>query len=152
MKLSSALQINQQNIRTREFEMAGQKLKVRVPLSSEMEAITKAVDATEWQKKYDEMAAGFKESGSFGETKIEITEDDVLVDGKSIKELAQQSAQMEERITQMIRLLVPSQEGFDMNTITYKDIEDEFPFAVQIEMMKKIIEVIAPGYEETRKN
>lgn len=152
MKLSSALQINQQNIRTREFEMAGQKLKVRVPLASEMEAITKAVDAAEWQEKYNEMAAGFKESGNFGETKIEITEDDVLVDGKSIKELAQQSAQMEERITQMIRLLVPSQDGFDMNTITYKDIEEEFPFAVQIEVMKKIIEVIAPGYEEIRKN
>ena len=62
------------------------------------------------------------------------------------------SAKTEERIVQMVRLLVPAEDGFDMSQISYADIEAEFPFAVQIELMKKISEVISPGYEETRKN
>lgn len=147
MKLSQSLNINTNNIRIREFTMAGQKLRVRVPLASEMEVISKAVDDSEWQNKFEELKKTFAENES-----VEQTEDDVLVEGKSLKDLAMMSAKTEERITQMMRLLVPVDEGFDMSQITYSDIESEFPFSVQIEMMKKIAEVISPGYEESRKN
>jgi hypothetical protein len=147
MKLSQSLNINANNIRIREFTMAGQKLRVRVPLASEMEVISKAVDDAEWQGKFEELKKSFAESEN-----VEQTEDDFLVEGKSLKELAMMSAKTEERITQMMRLLVPVDEGFDMSQISYSDIESEFPFSVQIEMMKKIAEVISPGYEESRKN
>lgn len=149
MKLSQSLKINSDNIRIREFTMAGQKLRVRVPLASEMEAITKAVDDVEWQSKFEDLQKSF---AADPDAKLEQVEDDVTVNGKSIKELAIMSAKTEERIVQMIRLLVPAEEGFDMSQISYADIEAEFPFSVQIEMMKKISEVISPGYEETRKN
>lgn len=149
MKLSQSLKINSDNIRIREFTMAGQKLRVRVPLASEMEAITKAVDDVEWQGKFEDLQKSF---AADPDAKLEQVEDDVTVNGKSIKELAIMSAKTEERIVQMIRLLVPAEEGFDMSQISYADIEAEFPFSVQIEMMKKISEVISPGYEETRKN
>lgn len=149
MKLSQSLKINSDNIRIREFTMAGQKLRVRVPLASEMEAITKAVDDVEWQTKFEELKKSFADDP---DAKIEEVEDDVTVNGKSIKELAIMSAKTEERIVQMVRLLVPAEDGFDMSQITYADVEAEFPFSVQIEMMKKISEVISPGYEETRKN
>jgi hypothetical protein len=153
MKLSSALNINLNNIRIREFTMAGQKLRVRVPLASEMEAISKAVDAVDWLQKYAEMSAPFiKDKSEIESEEIKFLDDDIIVDGKSLKELATLTAKTEERITQMIRLLVPANEGDDMNTITYADIDEAFPFAVQMEVMKKIIEVISPGYEETRKN
>lgn len=149
MKLSQSLKINSDNIRIREFTMAGQKLRVRVPLASEMEAITKAVDDVEWQAKFEELKKSFADDP---DAKIEEVEDDVTVNGKSIKELAIMSAKTEERIVQLVRLLVPAEDGFDMSQITYADVEAEFPFSVQIEMMKKISEVISPGYEETRKN
>lgn len=149
MKLSQSLKINSDNIRIREFTMAGQKLRVRVPLASEMEAITKAVEDVEWQAKFEDLKTSF---AADLEATIEHLEDDVIVNGKSIKELAIMSAKTEERIVQMVRLLVPAEEGFDMSQISYADIEAEFPFSVQIEMMKKISEVISPGYEETRKN
>jgi hypothetical protein len=149
MKLSETLKINSENIRIREFTMAGQKLRVRVPLASEMDVITKAVDDVEWQSKFDNLKTLF---AADPDATIEHLEDDVMVNGKSIKELAIMSAKTEARIVHMIRLLVPSIEGFDMNRISYADIEEEFPFSVQIEMMKKISEVISPGYEETRKN
>lgn len=149
MKLSQSLKINSDNIRIREFTMAGQKLRVRVPLASEMEAITKAVDDVEWKSKFEELKKSF---AADPDAKIEHLADDVMINGKSIKELAVMSAKTEARIVHMIRLLVPAEEGFDMSQITYADIEAEFPFSVQIEMMKKISEVISPGYEETRKN
>jgi hypothetical protein len=149
MKLSQSLKINSDNIRIREFTMAGQKLRVRVPLASEMETITKAVDDVEWQAKFEDLKKSF---AADPDAKIEQVEDDVTVNGKSIKELAIMSAKTEERIVQMIRLLVPAEDGFDMSQISYADVEAEFPFSVQIEMMKKISEVISPGYEETRKN
>ena len=52
----------------------------------------------------------------------------------------------------MLEFIKQAGNGIDMNTITYADIDEAFPFAVQMEVMKKIIEVISPGYEETRKN
>jgi len=149
MKLSQSLKINSDNIRIREFTMAGQKLRVRVPLASEMEAITKAVDDVEWQGKFEDLKTSFVADP---EAIIEHLENDVMINGKSIKELAIMSAKTEARIVHMIRLLVPAEDGFDMSQISYADIEAEFPFSVQIEMMKKISEVISPGYEETRKN
>jgi hypothetical protein len=129
MKLGATLNINPDNIRIREFTMAGQKLRVRVPLASEMEAISKAVDDAEWQAKFESLKESFS---SDPEAVIEQTEDDVLINGKSIKELAIMSAKTEERIVQMVRLLVPTIEGFDMNRISYADVDEEFPFAVQI--------------------
>jgi hypothetical protein len=149
MKLSNALNVNQ-NIRIRSFTLGGQNFRVRVPLASEMEEISRVVAAVNSKSKFEEMSKPLREIED--QEKIQITDDDLIVDGKSIKELAQLTAQTEERILQLIRLLVPAQEGFDMNEILYEDVNAEFPFAVQLELMRKIAEVISPGYEETRKN
>ena len=62
------------------------------------------------------------------------------------------TAQTEQRILEMVKLLVPEVDGANMEDLTYEEINSEFPFPVQLELMKKIAEVISPGYEETRKN
>ena len=153
MKLSGALNINQNNIRTRSFKLGGQDFKVRVSLSSEMEGIGNRVNEVNSESKFAEMMAPLLEKKSELESEtIKFVDDDAIVDGKSIKALAKLTAQTEHRITEMIRLLVPAQEGFDMESISYEDINSEFPFAIQLELMKKITEVISPGYEEIRKN
>lgn len=149
MKLSSALNVNQ-NIRIRSFTLGGQNFRVRVPLASEMEEISKAVDAVNSDAKYEELSKPLRDINDA--EKVQITDDDIFVDGKSVKELSKLTVQTEERILQLVRLLVPAQDGFDMAQISYDDINAEWPFAVQLELMRKIADVISPGYEETRKN
>lgn len=153
MKLSGALQINQNNLRIRSFTLGGQAFRVRVPLASEMEAISKAVDEKDWSAKHSEMMQPLLEKKEEIESDAIVFDgDNAIVDGNSIKDLAILTAKTEERITQMVRLLVPVDNEFDMSQIQYDDINSEFPFAVQLELMKKIAEVISPGYEEIRKN
>jgi hypothetical protein len=153
MRLSEKLKINQDVLRTRSFTLAGQKFKVRVPLAVELEAINKRISEIDGQEKVDEFLQPLLDKKSILESEsIIYLEDDVIVDGRSTKELAKLTAQTEQRILEMVKLLVPEMEGINMEEITYQEIKEEFPFPVQLELMKKISEVISPGYEEARKN
>lgn len=153
MKLSESLKINSKNIRIREFTMAGQTLRVRVPLSSEMEAMNDRVKNAAWEDQYKKMVDPLLEKkDSFDNEEIKFTDDDVFINDKSIKELAKVAAQTNARIVEMFKLLVPVVDGADLSGLTYEDVESEFPFSVQLDISKKIAEVISPGYEETRKN
>ena len=153
MKLSELLKVNQETLRTRTFTMAGQKFKVRVPLAIELEAINKRVSEVDAGPKTKELLDPLMEKKKeLQSDNIVYTKNDVIVDGRSTRELAKMTAQTEQRILEMIKLLVPEMEGASMDALTYQEINDEFPFAVQLELMKKIAEVISPGYEEARKN
>jgi DNA polymerase II large subunit len=81
---------------------------------------------------------------------VVVTEDDVVIEGRSTKELVQTILQMENRMVEYIRLLVPVNGTLD--EITYEDIEAEWPTAVQLEVLAKISEAIQPGYKDSRKN
>jgi hypothetical protein len=153
MKLSESLKINAENIRIREFSMAGQKLRVRVPLASEMDAVNEKVKNTEWKEQYDKIVAPLLEKKEmFSDDEIKFLDDDVIVNERSMKEMAKMSAQTNARILEMFKLLVPAAEGDDFSQLTYEEIENEFPFSVQLEISRKIAEVISPSYEEARKN
>ena len=153
MKLSESLKINSNNIRIREFTMSGQSLRVRVPLASEMEAMNERVKNVSWEDQYKKMTDPIIEKKeTFDNEEIQFTDDDVIINGKSTKELAKVAAQTNARIVEMFKLLVPVIDGADLSDLTYADIESEFPFSVQLDVSKKIAEVISPGYEETRKN
>ena len=107
----------------------------------------------EWQSHYEKLSAPLLEKKETleGES-FKFLDDDVIINDKSMKEMAQLTAQTNARIVEMFKLLVPVIEGEDMSQLTYEDIEAEFPFSVQLEVSRKIGEVIAAGYEETRKN
>lgn len=152
MKLSSALKVDPNTIRTRSFTIAGQTLKVRVPLASEMELMNERVNNAEFEAMYQKMAGPLLENKDAvtGET-ITFDGDDILVDGKSLKNMAKQAAQTNARILEMFKLLVPAVD-FDMSQLTYEMIEEEYPFSIQLDISKKIAEVISPGFEEARKN
>jgi hypothetical protein len=47
-------------------------------------------------------------------------------------------------------LLVPEEEGFDMDTITYSMIEELFPFTIQMQLVELISDTISPSYKETK--
>ncbi len=81
---------------------------------------------------------------------MELVDGDAVIDGRSTKELVETAMKVENRITEMFKLLVPA-DG-QANDLTYQDIEDELPFAVQLEMIKAIQEAIQPNYGDSRKN
>jgi hypothetical protein len=139
------------NLRTKSFELAGYNFKVRVPLTKELDAMQERIekfDQAEFQKRFDKMTSSFRQSQAI--EGIVVTDDDVVVEGRSTKELVQTILQMENRMVEYIRLLVPVNGTLD--EITYEDIEAEWPTAVQLEVLAKISEAIQPGYKDSRKN
>ena len=148
-KLSSAFgEIS--NLRTKSFELAGYDFRVRIPLTKELDAMQERIekfDQAEFQKRFDKMTASFRTGVIDG---VVVTDNDVIVEGRSTKELVETILQMENRMVEYIRLLVPVNGTLD--EITYEDIEAEWPTAVQLEILAKISESIQPGYKDSRKN
>lgn len=147
MKLSAAFGDTTQ-LRTKTFELGGHTFKVRIPLTKELEDIgkrTDVLDEAKFKERYEKASAGFKEAEG-----VEIKKDDVIVEGRSTKELVRSAMKMENRIVEFVKLLVP--ETGNLDGLTYEDIEAEWPFSIQIEMLEKISEAIQPGYKDSRKN
>jgi len=139
------------NLRTKTFELGGHTFKVRIPLSKELDALHERVtkiDQEEFKKRFDKMTSSFRESGAI--EGIVVTEDDVVVEGRSTKDLVETILQMENRMVEYIKLLIP--ENGTLDGITYEDVEAEWPMAVQLEILAKISEAIQPGYKDSRKN
>ena len=138
------------NLRTKTFELAGYNFKVRVPLTKELDAMQERIekfDEAEFQKRYDKMTSSFRAGTLDG---VVVTDNDVIIEGRSTKELIETILQMENRMVEYIKLLVPVNGTLD--EITYEDIEAEWPTAVQLEILAKISEAIQPGYKDSRKN
>jgi hypothetical protein len=137
-------------IRTRTFTAGGFEFKVRVPLTAELNALQKRVaeiDPIKLEARFKEMTSDLVDMPEAG---IEVKEDDVIINGKSTKELATAVLTMENRIVEYVRLLIPA--NGSMDDITYEDIEAEWPLAVQMQIMDAISEAIQPGYKDARKN
>jgi hypothetical protein len=148
-KLSSAFKIND-SIRIKTFELGGHSFKVKVPLNKELEDIGNRIvniPKEEIDSRLKKMTSALTTEKVEG---VEVTENDVIVDGKSTKETIVAVAQMERRVVEYIKLLVPDSGSLD--DLTYQDVEEEFPFSVQIELVEKISESIQPGYKDARKN
>lgn len=146
---------NKDLLRVRSFELNGQPFRVKVPLTAELEAMHKRVNSPseELVKKYfDQLAGGLLEKKSeLKDERIQFKDGDVILEGRSVKEVAYNKAITESRIVEMFKLLVPEEKGFDMDSITYSMIEELFPFSIQLEMMELIAKAISPEYADNRK-
>ena len=141
---------NSDGLRLKTFELGGQIFRVRIPLTKEMEAIEERIsniDAEEEQRRFDKMVAGFKDSSVEG---VDIVDGDVIVDGRSTRDMVRMVLKMENRVVEFIKMLVPVDGTLD--DLTYEEIEAEWPMSVQLDILAKINEVISPGYKEERKN
>jgi hypothetical protein len=152
-RLSSALGSTyaSDSLRTKTFELGGHTFKVRVPLTREMELIQERIeiiDESEYKARFEKMTTSFKDSTAV--EGIVVTDDDVIIEGRSTRELVRSIMQMENRTVEYIKLIVPEHDNLD--DITYKDIDEEWPFQVQLEVLNKISEAIQPGYKDSRKN
>ena len=148
-RLSTALKTTQQ-IRTKSFELAGSVFKVVVPLTKQLEEITqRIIDVPEEdiQVRLKKMTEALTSNELEG---VEVKDDDVVVNGISTKETIKSVLQMERKIVEYFKLLVPVEGTLD--GLTYEEIDSEFPLQVQFELLEKITEVIQPGYKDARKN
>jgi hypothetical protein len=158
-KLSSAFgekyQAKRKDLLTRSFVLNGHTFKVRIPLVIESDAIYKKVsnpDDETIEKIYQEITAPLRQFENNQTEDFEFTDTDILVEGRSMREAAKNKAITEARITEFFKLLVPEMEGVTLEDLTYTDIEEEFPIAVQMLIVEKIGEVISPTYREARGN
>jgi hypothetical protein len=137
-------------IRTKSFTVGGYQFNVRVPLTVEVTALQERisqVDQDKLQAKFEDMTKEIRKSPVDG---VEVTETDVIIDGKSTRELASAVLMMEQRVVEYIRLLVPVNGTLD--DITYEEIEAEWPLSIQMEIVERVNEAIQPGYKDSRKN
>jgi hypothetical protein len=158
-KFSSAFgdkyQANKKNLLTRSFELGGHTFKVRIPLISESEAIYKRVaepNEEYVEKSYIEITKPLRQFENNQTEEFKFVDNDILVEGRSMREAAKNKAITEARITEFFKLLVPELEGASLEDLTYTDIQDEFPISVQMMIVEKISEVISPTYRDARGN
>jgi hypothetical protein len=139
------------HLRTKTFELGGHVFKVRIPLTKEMDLIETAIttiDDKALNERYKKMSSSFHDGIVLDG--VIVTDDDVIIEGRSTKELARSVILMEQRIVEYIKLLIP--ENGDWNDLTYEEVDAEWPMTVQLEMIAKISETIQPGYKDSRKN
>ena len=149
MKLGAALKIND-TLRVKKFALNGHVFKVKVPLGGELDFINKKmyeISDEEIKPRLEKMKKALEDVKA---DNIVVSEDDIVVDGKSIKETVTSVLYMEKMIVEYFRFLVPVEGNF--NDLTYADIEAEFPLQIQLEMLEGISEAIQPGYKEAKKN
>lgn len=148
-RLSSALNISD-SIRYKTFQLGSNTFKVKVPLTNELEKMTErylTVDESLLKDRLEKMTVAIRASG---QENVQVTEDDVIVDGKSSKETVKSIIQMEQRITEYVKLLVPA--NGEINDLTYEEIEEVFPLQIQLELLENIMDAIQPGYKDAQKN
>ena len=155
-KLGSALgkkfEENRISILTRTFELGNHTFKVRVPSVQEIESIYeyfKNPDEKEIEEIYQELSKDLIKFKDETNDSVEFKDNDIIVDGRSIREAAKNKSTIQHRIVEYIKFLIP-EDGQTLEGIEYKDIEEEFPLAIQLTLVDKINEVIAPDYKESR--
>lgn len=150
--LGSKYQENKLSIVTRTFELGNHTFKVRVPSVKEIEDIYdyfKNPDETKVQTIYDELTKDILKFKDEAPDNIKYEENDIVVDGRSLKEAAKQKCALQHRIVEYIKFLVP-ENGQSLDDLEYKDVEDEFPLSIQLTLVDKINEVISPDYKDIK--
>lgn len=140
---------NKLRIMTRTFEMGGHTFKVRVPQVGELEAIynfKKLPDDSDVEAAYQTMIKDLK---TVDDPDVVATDNDVVVQGRSMRQAAITKLELQHRIVEYFKLLIPETDE-SLTDLEYADIESEFPLSIQLEFIEKINQTISPDYKETR--
>ncbi len=139
-------------------------LKVRIPVKREMEALIASITEPDeakvefiylqlsapLRKTLEEADKDFLEALNKDQEKIKVTDNDVVVDGTSVRYVAKMTAISQLQVEKYFSLL-QSATGEPI-TESYDEIAEEFPEAVIKEIVSKIDEAIKPNYKESKKN
>jgi hypothetical protein len=153
--LGSQYESKRKGLFIRQFELGGYTFKVKVPTVAESDAIYERIqnppDAA-IEEVYNEIAKPLDQFKDQASEEFQFLENDILVNGRSLRETAKLKLTTQNRITEFVKLLIPETDGDSLADLTYKEIEEEFPMAVQIALLEKISEAISPNYKESRGN
>jgi hypothetical protein len=152
-KLATALgkkyEENRLSVLTRSFELGDHTFKVRVPSVQEIEAIYNYFKNPNEEKVEIEYQRMLKEFDGLKEKEgVEIKDNDMVIDGRSMRETAKNKHILQHRIVEYIKFLIP--ETGSLEDINYEDVETEFPLSVQMTLVEKINEVISPEYKDIK--
>jgi len=139
-------------------------LKVRIPVKREMEALIASITEPDeakvetiylqlsapLRKTLEEADKDFLEALNKDQEKIKVTDNDVVVDGTSVRHVAKMTAISQLQVEKYFGLL-QSATGEPI-TESYDEIAEEFPEAVIKEIIARIDEAIKPNYKESKKN
>ncbi len=139
-------------------------LKIKVPLKKEMEQINSLIFSPPKEKvdrTFDRIAAPMLQTLEEGgeefikalnsnKQSVVVTDDDLIMDGVSLRQVAQYQAIEEIKIEQYFHLLV-SELGNEIDE-SYEQICAEFPEFVIKEIVESIQAAIAPDYKNAKKN
>ena len=139
-------------------------LRVRIPIKKEMEAITDSISNPEpdfIQAIYESLANPIKESAAEGgddflkafnaeSDRLVIKDDDVILDGTSLRNAALLTAMWQTKVESMFHLL-QSETGEPINE-SYEQITEEFPESVIRLIVDEIEQAIKPDYRSAKKN
>lgn len=155
-KLSNALgskyQEHRLSVMTRRFVLGDHTFEVRVPSVSEVEKIYdyfKNPDAELVAKTFAEITLELVEVKDTNPAGVVYSADDIVVEGRSMLETAKNKVILQYRVVEYFKFLIP-EAGQSLDDLTYADIEDEFPLAIQIQFIDKISEVISPSYKDIK--
>lgn len=140
------------------------ELKVRVPLKQEMESINETivdVDEIKVQALYDKLSSGIRKTLDEGGEEfikainkdkdfIIVKDNDIIIDGNSIRNTSTLSIMWENKVEQYFHLLV-SEIGEPINE-TFEQITQEFPEEVIKQIVNEIEKAIKPTYDSVKKN
>ena len=153
--LGSQYESKRKGLFIRQFELGGYNFKVKVPTVAESDAIYDRIQNPKEEDisvVYDQIAKPLEQFRGKETEQFKFTKNDILVEGRSLRETARLKLITQTRITEFIKLLIPENEKDSLADLTYEEIEAEFPMAVQITLLEKISEVISPSYKESRGN
>lgn len=139
-------------------------LKVRIPLKAEMESLNEFIMTANQDKVkiiYDKLADPVKKSLNEGgddfvkalnkdKDYIIVKDDDIVIDGNSIKNVATLSVMWEQKVEKYFQLLI-SETGEPI-TETFEQITQEFPDEVIKQIVDEIEKAIKPTYDSVKKN
>ena len=157
---------DQAKIKTIELEVGNARfnLRMRIPLKKEMEEIIEKVskpDALVVEKIYDRLASPLKKTLADGgeefikamnanESTITVLDDDILLQGSSVRQVATFTAMWETKVEEYFHLL-QSETGEAINE-TYEEIAEEFPESIIKQLVEDIEAAIKPDYKTAKKN
>jgi hypothetical protein len=139
----------------RQFELGGYNFKVRVPTVAESDAMYERIQNPKDEDVsaiYDQIAKPLEQFKGQETEEFKFVDNDILVNGRSMRETAKLKLMTQNRITEFVKLLIPENEADSLADLTYEEIEAEFPMTVQISLIEKISEAISPTYKESRGN
>lgn len=147
--LGSKYQENRLSVMTRTFTLGEHTFKVRVPAVHEIEAIYnyfKNPNQDLVNKAFAEMTLELNSVKDTMPEGVVYSDKDIVVEGRSMMEAAKNRVVLQYRIVEYFKFLIP-ENGQSLDDLEYIDVEEEFPLAIQIQMIDKISEVISPDYK-----